>query len=31
MGNVMPEHLLDRRLAREERGPDPWIDEETRR
>ena len=27
MGNVMPEHLLDRRLAREERGPDPWIDE----
>jgi tRNA 2-thiocytidine biosynthesis protein TtcA len=28
MGNVMPEHLLDRRLLREERGPDPWIDEE---
>ncbi|HET9752116.1 MAG TPA: tRNA 2-thiocytidine(32) synthetase TtcA [Myxococcales bacterium] len=28
MGNVMPEHLLDRRLVREERGPDPWIDEE---
>jgi len=26
MGNVMPEHLLDRRLLREERGPDPWID-----
>lgn len=26
MGNVMPEHLLDRRLRREERGPDPWID-----
>jgi len=26
MGNVMPEHLLDRRLVREERGPDPWID-----
>src|SRR6267154_1586161 len=26
MGNVMPEHLLDRRLIREERGPDPWID-----
>jgi tRNA 2-thiocytidine biosynthesis protein TtcA len=26
MGNVMPEHLLDRRLSREERGPDPWID-----
>ena len=28
MGNVMPEHLLDPRLARVERGPDPWIDEE---
>jgi tRNA 2-thiocytidine biosynthesis protein TtcA len=28
MGNVMPEHLLDRRLVREERGPDPWIDED---
>ena len=27
MGNVMPEHLLDRRRVREERGPDPWIDE----
>src|SRR5256714_5149394 len=26
MGNVMPQHLLDRRLLREERGPDPWID-----
>ena len=26
MSNVMPEHLLDRRLLREERGPDPWID-----
>ena len=26
MGNVMPEHLLDPRLARVERGPDPWID-----
>ena len=26
MGNVMPEHLLDPRLAREERGKDPWID-----
>ncbi|HET9751809.1 MAG TPA: ATP-binding protein, partial [Myxococcales bacterium] len=26
MGNVMPEHLLDRRLSSEERGPDPWID-----
>jgi tRNA 2-thiocytidine biosynthesis protein TtcA len=26
MGNVMPAHLLDRRLQREERGPDPWID-----
>src|SRR6266853_6100193 len=26
MGNVLPEHLLDRRLLREERGPDPWID-----
>ena len=26
MGNVMPEHLLDRRLAREQRGKDPWID-----
>jgi len=26
MSNVMPEHLLDRRLVREERGPDPWID-----
>jgi tRNA 2-thiocytidine biosynthesis protein TtcA len=29
MGNVMPAHLLDGRLqAREERGLDPWIDEE---
>jgi tRNA 2-thiocytidine biosynthesis protein TtcA len=27
MGNVMPEHLLDGRLQRVERGPDPWIDE----
>lgn len=27
MGNVMPEHLLDQRLVREERGKDPWIDE----
>ena len=26
MGNVMPEHLLDARLVREERGKDPWID-----
>ena len=26
MGNVMPAHLLDRRLQREDRGPDPWID-----
>jgi tRNA 2-thiocytidine biosynthesis protein TtcA len=26
MGNVMPEHLLDRRLFADERGPDPWID-----
>lgn len=26
MGNVMPAHLLDHRLLREERGPDPWID-----
>ena len=26
MSNVMPEHLLDRRLLRDERGPDPWID-----
>jgi tRNA 2-thiocytidine biosynthesis protein TtcA len=29
MGNVMPEHLLDPRLARAERGPDPWIDEDS--
>ena len=28
MGNVMPAHLLDRRLWGEERGPDPWIDGE---
>ena len=28
MGNVMAEHLLDPRLARVERGPDPWIDED---
>ncbi len=28
MGNVMPAHLLDARLHREQRGPDPWIDEE---
>src|SRR5437588_8396675 len=26
MGNVMPEHLLDPRLFREQRGADPWID-----
>jgi tRNA 2-thiocytidine biosynthesis protein TtcA len=26
MGNVMPAHLLDQRLLREDRGPDPWID-----
>ena len=26
MGNVMPEHLLDRRLFADEQGPDPWID-----
>jgi tRNA 2-thiocytidine biosynthesis protein TtcA len=26
MGNVMPQHLLDRRLLREESGRDPWID-----
>lgn len=29
MGNVMPQHLLDRRLGREQRGRDPWIDAET--
>jgi tRNA 2-thiocytidine biosynthesis protein TtcA len=28
MGNVMPEHLLDRRLSGDDRGADPWIDEE---
>lgn len=28
MGNVMPAHLLDPRLVREDRGPDPWIDED---
>ena len=28
MGNVMPEHLLDPRLFREQRGADPWIDGE---
>jgi tRNA 2-thiocytidine biosynthesis protein TtcA len=28
MGNVMPAHLLDARLRRDERGPDPWIDGE---
>jgi tRNA 2-thiocytidine biosynthesis protein TtcA len=28
MGNVMPEHLMDPRLARNGRGADPWIDEE---
>lgn len=28
MGNVMPEHLLDPRLVREERGRDPWIEGE---
>jgi tRNA 2-thiocytidine biosynthesis protein TtcA len=27
MGNVMPEHLLDKRLARPERGVDPFLDE----
>jgi tRNA 2-thiocytidine biosynthesis protein TtcA len=29
MGNIMPEHLLDPRLAQESAGPrkDPWIDE----
>jgi tRNA 2-thiocytidine biosynthesis protein TtcA len=26
MGNVMPAHLLDRALQRDERGRDPWID-----
>ncbi len=26
MGNVMPGHLLDGRLVREDRGADPWID-----
>ncbi len=31
MGNVMPEHLLDPRLARVERGPDPWIDADSQR
>ena len=31
MGNVMPEHLLDPRLARVERGPDPWIDADSPR
>jgi tRNA 2-thiocytidine biosynthesis protein TtcA len=28
MGNVMPEHLLDARLFKEQRCQDPWIDEE---
>ncbi len=28
MGNVMPEHLLDRRLVRSASGRDPWLDEE---
>jgi tRNA 2-thiocytidine biosynthesis protein TtcA len=28
MGNVMPSHLLDGRLFREESGRDPWIDGE---
>jgi tRNA 2-thiocytidine biosynthesis protein TtcA len=28
MGNVMPEHLLDRAAHREQRGRDPWIDGE---
>ena len=30
MGNVMPEHLLDQRLAGEgvPQGPDPWLDED---
>ena len=28
LGTVMPGHLLDRRQQREERGADPWIDEE---
>jgi tRNA 2-thiocytidine biosynthesis protein TtcA len=27
MGNVMPEHLLDRRLKSDATGPDPWLDE----
>ena len=31
MGNVMPEHLLDPRLARVDRGPDPWIDADSHR
>ena len=26
MGNVMPEHLLDARLRRDESGADPWLD-----
>ena len=26
MGNVMPDHLLDRGLIQERRAPDPWID-----
>src|SRR5437899_64685 len=26
MGNVMPEHLLDRAAIRKQRGRDPWID-----
>jgi tRNA 2-thiocytidine biosynthesis protein TtcA len=28
MGNVMPEHLLDPRLTRDDRGADPWIEED---
>jgi tRNA 2-thiocytidine biosynthesis protein TtcA len=27
MGNVMPSHLLDRRLHSVQRGLDPWIDD----
>ncbi|MFL5453107.1 MAG: tRNA 2-thiocytidine(32) synthetase TtcA [Myxococcales bacterium] len=29
MGNILPEHLLDRRLypREEQSGPDPWVDE----
>jgi tRNA 2-thiocytidine biosynthesis protein TtcA len=31
MGNVMPAHLLDRRLHEVPRGPDPWIDGDSAR